>query len=108
MADASRQLSIVLTDFGVNLDVELSELESCSLYNQGPYHVTCSIYANQEMLKLEASPILVKAWFPYSCICRICRFCLIKKILTTDKTIWKPHTQPPNTTDTPDTTCSPR
>ena len=50
----------------------------------------------------------IKAWFPYSCICRICRFCLIKKILTTDTTIWKPHTQPPNTTDTTDTTCSPR
>ena len=49
-----------------------------------------------------------KAWFPYSCICRICRFCLIKKILTIDTTIWKPNRQPPNTTDTTDTTCCTR
>ena len=46
-----------------------------------------------------------KAWFPYSCICRICPFCLIKNIFTTDTIIWKPNTQPPNTTDT---TCCPR
>ena len=47
-------------------------------------------------------PRIPQAWFPYSCICR---FCLIKKIFTTDTTIWKPHTQPPNTTDTTHTTC---
>ena len=49
-----------------------------------------------------------KAWFPYSCICRICRFCLIKRVVKIDTTIWKPHAQLPNTTDTTDTTCYPR
>ena len=44
----------------------------------------------------------VKAWFPYSCICRVCR---TKKIHRTDTTLWKPPVQMLNTTETRDTTC---
>ena len=46
-----------------------------------------------------------EAWFPYRCICRICR---TKKIHRTDKTLWKPPVQMLNTKETTDTTCCTR
>ena len=35
----------------------------------------------------------LKAWFPYRCICRICRVSRTKKIHGTDITLWKPPVQ---------------
>ena len=46
-----------------------------------------------------------KAWFPYRCICRICRVYSTKKIHRTDITLWKPPVQMLNTKETTDTTC---
>ena len=54
------------------------------------------------MIILESS---LKAWFPYRCICRVCR---TKKIHRTDTTLWKPPVQMLNTTETSDTTCCTR
>ena len=42
-----------------------------------------------------------QAWFPYRCICRICR---TKKINRTDTTLWKPPVHMFNTKETTDTT----
>ena len=42
-----------------------------------------------------------KAWFPYRCICRVCR---TKKIHRTDTALWKPPVQMLNTKETTDTT----
>ena len=41
------------------------------------------------------------AWFPYGCICRVCR---TKKIHRTDITLWKPPVQMLNTKETTYTT----
>ena len=46
-----------------------------------------------------------KAWFPYRCICRICRVSRKKKIHRTDITLWKPPVQMLNTKEMTDTTC---
>ena len=46
--------------------------------------------------------IYTKTWFPYRCICRICR---TKKIHRTDITLWKPPVQMLNTKETTDTPC---
>ena len=46
-----------------------------------------------------------KAWFPYRCICRVCR---TKNIHRTDTTLWKPPVQMLNTKETTDTTCCTR
>ena len=46
-----------------------------------------------------------KAWFPYSCICRVCRS---KKIHRTTTTLRKPPIQMLNTKETTDTTCCTR
>ena len=48
---------------------------------------------------------LSKAWFPYRCICRVCR---TKKIHRTDITSWKPPIQMLNTKETTDSTCCTR
>ena len=42
-----------------------------------------------------------KAWFPYRCICRVCR---TKKIHRTDTSLWKPPVQMLNAKETTDTT----
>ena len=47
---------------------------------------------------------LSKAWFPYRCICRICRVSRTKKIHRTAKTLWKPPLQMLNTKEMTDTT----
>ena len=47
-------------------------------------------------------------WFPYRCICRICRVCRTKKIHSTDSTLWKPPVQMLNAKETTDTTCCTR
>ena len=52
--------------------------------------------------------VVLKAWFPYRCICRICRVCRTKKIHRTDITLWKPPVQMLNTKETTDTTCCTR
>ena len=49
--------------------------------------------------------VFSKAWFPYRCICRVCR---TKKIHRTDTTLWKPPVQMLNTKETTDTTCCTR
>ena len=43
----------------------------------------------------------LKAWFPYRCICRVCR---TKKIHRTATTLWKPPVQMLNTKETVDAT----
>ena len=48
---------------------------------------------------------IYKAWFPYRCICRVCR---TKKIHRTATTLWKPPVQMLNSKETTDTTCCTR
>ena len=66
----------------------------------------CFSLSNMQICRvlLPASSWLLEAWFPYRCICRICRVCHTKKIHWTDITLWKPPVQMLNRKETTDTT----
>ena len=59
--------------------------------------VGCSCIDKDNVNEDVTSFCIHKAWFPYRCICRVCR---TKKIHRTDTTLWKPPVQMLNTTET--------
>ena len=67
----------------------------------GSYFVFPYVWNTLKEELFTASGLYFKAWFPYRCICHICR---TKKIHRTDTTLWKSPVQMLNTKETTYTT----